>query len=126
MDTLSRKSIVSVVKQFVVLEMAHGSHSIEGTAHALGISVRSLQRRLRGAEASYTQIVEEVRLAKACDLLVQTETKISDIASTLGYADPSCFTRAFMRWTGETPRVYRTTSKATLMRGPGDSNGTVP
>ena len=76
-------------------------------AGALGMSVRTLQRRLARSGLTFTVAVQGCRLGVAARLLAETNVKVIDIALVVGYADHAHFTRAFRRWTGATPVVYR-------------------
>jgi len=86
--------------------------SIRMTAAFVGMSVRTLQRRLAQAGASHHMLVAQARFATAAAVLEQTDAKILDLALHLGYSDHANFTRAFRRWTGCAPREYR------LKKGP--------
>ena len=81
--------------------------TIDRAAEALGISRRTLQRRLNEAGVTYGQLVDRCRLDTACRLLEQPNMRLRDIASELGYADPSSFSRFFVRSMGRAPRAYR-------------------
>ncbi|MDJ0950218.1 MAG: helix-turn-helix transcriptional regulator [Alphaproteobacteria bacterium] len=81
--------------------------TIAGAAMAAGLSVRSLQRRLAGAGVTYSQLREEVRREAAFRLIEDCSLNLFEIAAALGYSDPAHFTRAFVRWSGTTPRAYR-------------------
>jgi AraC-like DNA-binding protein len=76
-------------------------------AEALGVSVRTFQRRLLAAGVSLTTLVRTSRLDLAEHLLVETNAKVVDIALDLGYSDHAHFTRAFRGWTGLAPCAYR-------------------
>ena len=80
---------------------------IDVVAYLLQISPRTLQRRLKEEGISYSDLVERCRCQIACKSLKLTRDSIQDIAVTLGYSDPSHFTRAFRRWTGKAPRAWR-------------------
>jgi AraC-like DNA-binding protein len=54
--------------------------------------------------------VEEARRSSAISALQKTDTSLPDLAAQLGYSEQSAFTRAFRRWTGTTPKRYRTQS----------------
>jgi AraC-like DNA-binding protein len=77
-------------------------------AKLLGMSARSLQRRLRERDLSYQRLVAEVRKGSAQKLLAQPAHNIAEVASALGY-DLSAFNRAFRSWTGMSPSAYRKT-----------------
>jgi AraC-like DNA-binding protein len=73
----------------------------------VGMSVRTLQRRLADMGVSYSDLVDEVRLASALTLIDDRSIKLSEIARRLGYADAANFDRAFKRWTGLSPSQAR-------------------
>ena len=68
---------------------------------------RTLQRRLRDAGLTYAQVIARARSDVAQRMLNDPARKIGDIARALGYSDAPHFTRAFVRWTGLTPREFR-------------------
>lgn len=76
-------------------------------ANRLALSEVTLHRRLRAEGASFKQVVDGKCKAVATRMIAQQSTPISAIARRLGYAEPACFTRAFRRWFGVTPREYR-------------------
>lgn len=76
-------------------------------AGTLFVSERTLKRRLQEEDVSFQQLVDQVRLERARDLLANTRMSLSQIADALGYADAANFTRAFKRWTGISPSAHR-------------------
>lgn len=78
------------------------------TAARLGLSARSLQRQLEMNKVTYSDVVDQVRFELARSLLSSTNFVVADIGATLRYRDPSSFSRAFARWSGMSPREYRT------------------
>ncbi|UCE89015.1 MAG: helix-turn-helix transcriptional regulator [Pseudomonadota bacterium] len=87
--------------------LAFGAPTLQRAAYALDVSPRTLQRRLAEANLSYSEIVEQVRLEQARQLLGDSEQPVGAIARALGYTDAGSFTRAFERWTGMAPRDFR-------------------
>jgi AraC-like DNA-binding protein len=85
-----------------------GDPSLESVARELGMSERSLQRRLRELGYTYNALADEVREATARLYLEQPDMALAEIGYLLGFADQSAFNRAFKRWTGCTPREART------------------
>ncbi len=81
--------------------------SLEGAAEALGVSVRTLQRRLRDGETSFSAEVQRVRLDCARRLLVESRRPITDIALSVGFATSQHFSTCFREREGMTPRAYR-------------------
>jgi AraC-like DNA-binding protein len=75
-------------------------------AARLGMSVRTMQRRLRQHDVSFAQVVCETILCEAVELLRQRQS-ITEVAIRLGYSDPAHFTRAFRRRFGMTPGEWR-------------------
>jgi AraC-like DNA-binding protein len=78
-------------------------------AHASGLSLRSFQRALTLAGLSFSDVVEQVRFEMATEMMRDARARLLDIALELGYADAANFTRAFRRWTGQSPLSYRQT-----------------
>lgn len=84
--------------------LAGGECSLEGAAAALGISARTLQRRLHNEGTSFGQLVDALRREMAHAYLAKGASQ-KEIAWLLGYADATAFHHAFKRWTGTTPRT---------------------
>lgn len=76
-------------------------------ANRLGMSLRTLKRRLSDQGTGLQAIRDEVRAEAACQLLQYTEKSAGEVAMILGYADASAFTRAFRRWHGVAPARWR-------------------
>ena len=97
------------VRRAIVVLMAdgHGSPDIERVAATVGISVRTLQRRLHRSGTSYADVARTFRCDAALRMLKNRNRTIGEIARTLGYADHPHFTRAFQRWMGVSPREFR-------------------
>jgi AraC-like DNA-binding protein len=81
--------------------------SIELGAEIARRSPRSLHRHLAQEGTSWRQIVNELRFEACLQLLGRPDLPLTQISHTLGYSDPSHFTRSFRRWTGEAPSTYR-------------------
>jgi AraC-like DNA-binding protein len=76
-------------------------------ARALGMSQRSLQRRLHEHGTSYETVLGEVRKELACAFLREGRYAVGELAFMLGFEDASAFARAFRRWMGVSPSAYR-------------------
>jgi len=104
---LSTRDIGRSVERIIASPRGGHVPSIVRVAETMETSVRTLQRRLRAAGLTYSQVVQRSRRAAAQQMLADGTGAIGEIAHTLGYSDPAHFTRAFQRWTGSTPRDFR-------------------
>jgi AraC-like DNA-binding protein len=95
------------VHRLLVSALAAGDASIEHIATNLGLSARSLQRRLRDADLSFQSLLDGARLSLARRYLSDPSLTLTEAAFLLGYADLSTFSRAFRRWTGTSPQSAR-------------------
>jgi AraC-like DNA-binding protein len=89
----------------------HQATTIEGVAQDLAVSVRSLQRQLEGEGITFGQLAEEARREVALQLVGRNNYSVAQIASLVGYDEPSSFRRAFKRWTGQTPKTFQADGK---------------
>jgi AraC-like DNA-binding protein len=76
-------------------------------ADLVGMSDRTLQRRLAQHETTFNELLDQTRFDSAKQLLQDKSISLSDIGYELGYANPANFTRAFRRWAGVSPRQHR-------------------
>jgi AraC-like DNA-binding protein len=81
--------------------------SAQRIARKLGMSVRTLHRKLSDEGASYREILDRVRAAIAVHRLEHGDRPIAEIAHALGFASTQSFHRAFKRWTGGTAAARR-------------------
>lgn len=87
------------------IEVELGSDlSLTSVAERLGVGPRTLQRRIAELGLSYQGLVDSVRRRRAEQLLRDPRLGLEEIGERLGFADPSGFRRAYLRWTGTTPR----------------------
>lgn len=95
------------VGQVVGALLPDGYPDIRLVAELVRMSPRTLQRRLQVEGRTFEEVVAGARLEAARRLLADPNRKIIDVAFDLGYSDPAHFSRAFLRWTGLTPREFR-------------------
>jgi AraC-like DNA-binding protein len=81
--------------------------SAEDIAEVLRMHRRTLSRRLKDSGDGFRTLANELRFEIARQLLEDTEVTLGQIAAALGYSEASAFTRAFRRWSGETPSGWR-------------------
>ena len=80
---------------------------LRDVARAMGVSTRTLQRRLAADGATYQQLVEQARRELAHRYLLDSSLELSETAYLLGYEDASSFFRAFSQWEGTPPGRWR-------------------
>lgn len=109
-DYLKRLELGSVatrLRSLLVRELPGGARGHEHYARVMGMSGRSLQRRLSAEGTSFNQLLNNTRYDLACAYLRQVPRQsLTEIAFLLGFADTSSFSRAFHRWTGVSPGAY--------------------
>ena len=95
------------IRAAIATSLRQGGATLPRAARQLGISSRSLQRRIAEMGTSYSELVAEVRIDTACHLLAESDERIVDIAALLGFAGASSFSRTFVRLMRIQPVVYR-------------------
>jgi AraC-like DNA-binding protein len=98
---------IAVAEHMIRLSLLEKSPGIDQIAARLRLSRRTFQRRLAAHGVTFERLAEGVVFAQARTKLDARQQAITDIALELGYSDPAHFSRAFRRWTGETPRHWR-------------------
>lgn len=101
-------SITERTRQMIFTEMNDGCVSQEHIARELGISSRTLRRRLAEEGQSFQALLDECRMQfAALEFRTRRQLSLSDMAFRLGYSEHSTFSRAFARWSGMAPQEYR-------------------
>jgi AraC-like DNA-binding protein len=95
------------VRMAIVRAMCGERPSIERVARDLGVSVRTLQRRLSEAGHTFQALLDEVRKTAARRLLARTSLEPSEVAFLLGFEEANSFHRSFTAWEGLTPLKWR-------------------
>jgi AraC-like DNA-binding protein len=83
---------------------------IEAVAKQLGLSRRTLQRKLAAEYSTFEKVLDECRRDRALELVRRQEITLSAVASAIGFSNSQAFARAFQRWTGRSPAAHRATS----------------
>lgn len=103
----TRKDAVELVKQTLRRSLAGKRPTVQEVAEELGLSVRTLQRRLSESKVSFQGVLEDVRKELAHLYLRQASVEFNEVAFLLGYEDANSFFRAFQDWEGLTPTEWR-------------------
>jgi AraC-like DNA-binding protein len=88
--------------------LPHGRVLMEDVARSLGMSERTLARKLSDEGLNFSEILQQLRRDLAARYLDDRKLHVSKIAWLLGFNEVSAFTHAFKRWTGKTPSQIRT------------------
>jgi len=100
------------VENAIVPLLPHGMAHLEAVARGLGVSQRTLARRLAVERLNFSAVLENLKIDLAKRYLADSDLSISQIAWLLGYQEVSSFTHAFKRWSGKTPRQARFQKKS--------------
>jgi len=98
--------LVQRVRQALASQPAD-THSADDLATLLAMSPRTLHRQLKEEGASLQALKDEVRQARAIDLLLRTQRPIKQVAQAAGFQNEKSFMRAFRGWTGQSPGDFR-------------------
>lgn len=88
-------------------KLSDGVPPIASVATSLGMSARTLQRRLADGGLTYQNLVTQARLELAQSLMSEASYSLAEIAFLTGFSEQSAFTRAFKRWVGKTPGAFK-------------------
>ena len=102
----------SRVENAIVPLLPHGKARADEISRRLGVSQRTLARRLSSEQLSFSTVLENLKMDLAERYLADEDLSISQIAWLLGYQEVSSFTHAFKRWTNKTPRQMRSRKAA--------------
>ena len=106
-------ALTNRVKHSIRKQLMHGITRQDMVADHLGMTSRTLQRKLSQEGVSYQQLLDEVRQAMAEDFLANSELGIPEIALRLGYSETTSFHRKFKAVKGKTPGEFRASQDTT-------------
>jgi AraC-like DNA-binding protein len=100
-------SFIDTVRTLILEQLPSGSTGIDAIATRMGMSQRSLHRKLEEEGTTFRRLLSDVRSAQAARYLLLEPYTVAEIAQRLGYSEPSAFHRAFRQWFGCAPTTYR-------------------
>lgn len=103
-----------LVRRHINQSLADAALTLADIADTLHVSERTLQRQLSQEGTSFRQLMDDVKKEAARRSILGKQTSVSEIAFALGFNDSGNFSRAFKRWFGCAPHIYRQQSLATL------------
>lgn len=106
-EVVSEASIDQLAKDVIARSLSEGIPKMGDVARSLGLSARSLHRRLAVDGLSFRTLTEATRKELAEGLLRDERYSLSEIAFLTGFSEQSAFNRAFKRWIGRSPAAHR-------------------
>ena len=113
-DEVSGWTFPSALRSAIRPYLSDGYPALGLMAETLGLSGRTLQRRLQRCGRTYSEIVQGARFDLAREMLVDPSVKVIDVAMAAGYETPQHFARAFRRLAGVSPTTYRQSAAGSL------------
>jgi AraC-like DNA-binding protein len=95
------------VERFLIPVLHKGDANMAQVAAALGMSRQSLYRRLKAEGISFEDLHDVLRHRMALHYLDARKVSVNETAYLVGFSDPSSFSRAFKRWTGDSPGSWK-------------------
>jgi AraC-like DNA-binding protein len=108
---LNRNDVELRLRALLLEQLPLGAVTKDDIAKRLCMSPRTLQVKLSKHNTTFQDVVNETRHALACAYMENSALSITEIAYMLGFSDTSNFSRAFRRWTGQSPREYVSKSR---------------
>jgi AraC-like DNA-binding protein len=88
-------------------ELLKGTCSANSIARLFSMHRRTMSRHLNAEGLAFRRLANQIRFEIACELLENTDMTLSQVAAVLRYSEQSAFTRAFRRWSGQSPSAWR-------------------
>ncbi len=101
----SSKTIKGQVESLLIPILHTGDLSMELIAKKLGLGRQALYRKLKTESVSYEKLLDELRHKMALHYLGEKKVSVNETAYLVGFSEPSAFSRAFKRWTGNSPSM---------------------
>ena len=106
-EEITLDSCASQVSHVISKRLGRSTLDVQTIAAEIGLSPRTLQRRLAEEGTSIRDLVRRHRSQVVERLLTDSKAKMTVIAHDVGYSDATTFSRAFKSWRGESPRDHR-------------------
>ena len=107
MAELDKNDIIAQVRIKIIDQLPSGNVTQDSIAKSLNKSLRSLQRKLTNENVTYKYLLNSTRKQLAKQYMYNSKYSINEVTYLLGFSEPSNFSRAFKRWTGQSPSEYR-------------------
>jgi len=104
-------SLIGSMRLAVIPHLHESNLSVDRAAEICGYNRRKLSTLLRSKGTTIAKEISAMRADKARQLLIDSKQRVADIALSVGFTDPTVFSRAFKNWTGQSPQQFRRTHK---------------
>ncbi len=101
------ESVTERVRAVAAKELTHGNPNAVHVATKLGMSMRTMGRKLASEGTTFKDLLDDLRRRLALQYVAGRDLPLADVALLLGFSETAGFHRAFRRWTGQTPLEYR-------------------
>lgn len=105
------KSLAGRIEARLMPILHTGEASIERIARDMGLSRQTLYRRLKAEGISFAKLLDTLRHRLALDYLAGQKVSVNETAYLVGFSDPAAFSRAYKRWTGQSPGAVKRSGK---------------
>lgn len=106
-ESIDSEGVESLVQRVVMRSLSEGVPRMTDVARRLGMSERTLHRRLSEKSLTFKRVAEQTRRDLAQSLLHEERYSLAEVAFLTGFSEQSAFNRAFKRWAGQTPAAFR-------------------
>jgi AraC-like DNA-binding protein len=106
-----KNELLQELRQRICRHLISGEPTLDSIADEMHISTRTMRRKLEAAGWSFRELLDDIRRQLAMDYLRDHRLALPEIALLLAYSEQSAFNRAFLRWTGVSPRRWRLASR---------------
>lgn len=100
-------SLATALRRYLLGALDGGTPDVQRAASSIGVSTRTLQRKLEEEGTSFKAVLDEARRTLALSYLRDGSRTVSEVAFLVGFSEVSAFSRAFRRWTGRSAVSYR-------------------
>jgi len=108
------RTVQQNVEQLIVLLLPTGRATIRTCADSMGVTVRTLQRKLEADGAGFNEVLHRVRMQLSAQYLANPRVRVTDVASLLGYSSIGAFTRWHSHVFGVSPQKWRAGNRTAL------------
>ncbi len=107
-------SLIDSVRSALKPHLHETDLTVDKAARICGFNRRRLSRELRDEGTTLSKEIARLRARKAGRALSESDRRVAEIAQSVGFTDPTVFSRAFKNWTGQSPQNYRRSHRSPM------------